>query len=323
MHPLLAASILALVLVSRPGPQRRAPQHTGSRDAALAFLATLGAKEREQAVLAFASPARLRWSPSPGPRRPGLYLSEMSHRQLVACHRLLQSVLSTQGYLAVALVMMNQDVIAKTDEDESSGKYALALYGDPAKDGPWSWRLGGHHVSLHFTYRGDRIVATTPLFLGIAMALEKNEPGRVGLRVLADREDLGRAVFRSLDAEAAAQARLAADPQQCILRGEDATRRAAAEGIEARALPARSRRLLQRLAREYFSDLDAELADIQHELFRAQWPKIRFAWSGASEPGSEHYYRIRGSDFLIEFHYHRNHIHSIWRRADDFGRPSR
>jgi hypothetical protein len=52
--------------------------------------------------------------------------------------------------------------------------------------------------------------------------------------------------------------------------------------------------------------------------------KINFAWAGPTELGKQHYYRIQGPTFLIEYDNTQNqgnHVHSVWRDfAGDFGR---
>ena len=45
-----------------------------------------------------------------------------------------------------------------------------------------------------------------------------------------------------------------------------------------------------------------------------------FAWAGASDKGKEHYYRIHGGDFVVEFDNRQdgaNHIHSVWREVEN------
>jgi hypothetical protein len=60
------------------------------------------------------------------------------------------------------------------------------------------------------------------------------------------------------------------------------------------------------------------------------WENIHFAWAGATEPGIGHYYRIRGTAFLIEFVNTQpdavgnpaNHVHCVWRDlTGDFDLP--
>ena len=67
------------------------------------------------------------------------------------------------------------------------------------------------------------------------------------------------------------------------------------------------------------------IADYRLErLYDAGIDKIAFAWAGGVERGEQHYYRVQGPTFLIEYDNTQNnvnHIHSVWREFDgDFGR---
>ena len=78
------------------------------------------------------------------------------------------------------------------------GLYYLRVFGDPTGDSPWSWRFGGHHVSInHLIVDGD-VAASTPCFLGADPA---SSPllGPHPLRPLAGAEDLARELVHSLD----------------------------------------------------------------------------------------------------------------------------
>ena len=51
---------------------------------------------------------------------------------------------------------------------------------------------------------------------------------------------------------------------------------------------------------------------------------VRFGWAGSTERGKQHYYRIQGPAFLIEYDASQNdgnHVHTVWRDfSGDFGR---
>jgi hypothetical protein len=57
---------------------------------------------------------------------------------------------------------------------------------------------------------------------------------------------------------------------------------------------------------------------------QAGFEKVTFAWAGPFERGKQHYYRIQGPTFLVEYDNSQNngnHVHSVWRDfAGDFGR---
>ena len=75
--------------------------------------------------------------------------------------------------------------------------YYLRVFGDPST-GTWSWRFGGHHVSIHLTVLDGEVQSCTPCFMGADPA---SSPllGPHPLRPLAGAEDLGRELVRSLD----------------------------------------------------------------------------------------------------------------------------
>jgi hypothetical protein len=81
------------------------------------------------------------------------------------------------------------------------GLYYLRIFGDPRGRDPWSWRFGGHHVSVHHLVDGGKVLASTPLFLGADPAVSPLLGGSE-LRPLGRIEDLGRELLGSLDGEA-------------------------------------------------------------------------------------------------------------------------
>jgi len=80
------------------------------------------------------------------------------------------------------------------------GLYYLNVFGEPGSDAPWSWRFGGHHVSIHHLVLGGEVRASTPCFLGADPA---SSPllGPHLLRPLGGAEDLGRELVHALDDE--------------------------------------------------------------------------------------------------------------------------
>ncbi len=123
--------------------------------------------------------------------------------------RLVASGLSRAGYVTVATVMGLENVLDIVegwtaswgrDRGRDPGLYYARIFGDPAGSEPWSWRFGGHHVSIHHTVVDGQVVGSTPNFIGADPA---SSPllGPHPLRPLAGAEDLGRQLVRSLDDE--------------------------------------------------------------------------------------------------------------------------
>ena len=89
--------------------------------------------------------------------------------------RLVSTGLSPAGYVTVATIIGLENVLDYTEGFKASydrergrdpGMYYLRVFGEPADEGLWGWRFGGHHVSLNNLVVDGVLVATTPCFLG-------------------------------------------------------------------------------------------------------------------------------------------------------------
>ncbi|MGZ7085570.1 MAG: DUF3500 domain-containing protein [Ilumatobacteraceae bacterium] len=139
----------------------------------------------------------------------GLTLAAMTQPQHRLVFRLVASGLSTAGYVTASTIMGLENVLDQLEGFTASFErprgrdplmYFVRIFGTPSASGTWSWRLGGHHVSLNFTIVDGALGATTPLFFGADPA---SSPllGPHPLRPLAGVEDLARQLTRSLTSE--------------------------------------------------------------------------------------------------------------------------
>jgi hypothetical protein len=123
--------------------------------------------------------------------------------------QLVATGLSRPAYVTVSTIIGLENVLdelegwtAQFDRERGRdpGRYYLRVFGDPGPAGGWSWRFGGHHVSINHLVLDGEVQASTPCFLGADPA---SSPllGPHPLRPLAGVEDLGRELVRSLDAE--------------------------------------------------------------------------------------------------------------------------
>ena len=156
---------------------------------------------------------RRRWYYTPTDHG-GLTLAAMSTPQHRLVHRLVASGLSTPGYVTAAVIIGLENVLDQLEGfnasfDRPRGRdplmYFLRIFGTPSPSGTWSWRLGGHHVSLNFTIIDGELAGVSPLFFGADPA---SAPllGPHPLRPLAGVEDGARELARSLTAEQQARA---------------------------------------------------------------------------------------------------------------------
>ena len=75
------------------------------------------------------------------------------------------------------------------------------------------------------------------------------------------------------------------------------------------------------LISEYVNQVHEDLAlQKMKEINEYGIDNICFAWAGPTEPGKEHYYRLHGGNFVVEFDNRQNganHVHSVWRDVEN------
>lgn len=283
--------------------------------AAQAWLSLLTPAQRGKANLAWNAPNRRHWGYRPFVRR-GLPLREMTSDQRTSLDSMLKRALTAHGHAEVQAILARERILRnnlspaqRRTDWRDPGLYYLAIFGTPRLDASaaWSWRLGGHHLSLNLTYRGERLVSATPYFVGGSPVQTRD-----GQHVTRAEEDLGRQLFRSLDPK---QVSAATWPRALpgdidMQRGRPVTA-AGAWGISGAALNPVQKVLLQRLVAAFGAGVDTPL------LRTDAVDVMRFAWRGQ---GRNQYYRIVGKDFAIEYLNADNHMHSVWRHpTQDFG----
>jgi Protein of unknown function (DUF3500) len=185
-------------------------------DAALVLLSALDDPQRSQAAWGFpADDERRRFFYSPTDHG-GLALSSMNSAQQRLAMKLLRTGVSKAGYVTVSTIIGLENVLDEVEgwvaswereRGRDPGLYYVRVFGDPAGDQPWSWRFGGHHVSINHTIVEGQVVASTPCFLGADPA---SSPllGPHLLRPLGAAEDLGRELVHALRPEQLTQALL-------------------------------------------------------------------------------------------------------------------
>lgn len=303
------------------------PAAAQMRPAAEALVAAVDVAKRSRLVLPFDDPARTDWHYTPR-SRPGLSFAELDAKQREAVHRLLRTALSEAGHRKAVNIIELELVLKETEFALSllrdPEKYAIVIFGAPAADKPWGWRFEGHHLSLNFTLRGDRIAAS-PSFFGANPAEVAKGPKK-GLRAMAPEQDEALRLLGMLDAGQKRAAIVDERPYGDILTAnKDRASPLDSRGLEARAMTEAQRAQLRKLIEVYADSFEprlraARLARVDEAAFET----VRFAWAGATTRAGRHYYRVQGAKFLIEFDASQNdgnHVHTVWRDYDgDFGR---
>jgi hypothetical protein len=299
--------------------------------AATGFLASLTPEQRAQAAFPLDSAERLRWNfiPTEAFPRKGLLLKDMTEPQRTAAHALLRSGLSARGYETYTAVIQLENVLREIEKggkfQRDPGVYFFSIFGTPDPKGTWGWRVEGHHISVHFTVANGTTIASTPTFAGTNPA-EVRDGAEKGKRVLGLQEDSGRALVMALDATQRSTAIIAAKALPEIVTNNTLDiNPLMPEGLKASAMTPAQRDLLMRVIDAYAGLMAPEIAsDRLAQIKAAGLENITFAWAGSVERGQQHYYRVQGPTFLIEYDNAQNdgnHVHSVWRDfKGDFGR---
>lgn len=328
--------LLALVVFFSPMPYGWSQETVGlasseqMQQATVAFLERLDSEQREKVTFDFADSERRNWDFVPK-QRPGLSWREMNLQQRQAGHKLLVTALSGQGYNKANAIMWLEQQLRRIESDRPNvnerrdpEKYWFAVFGDPAGDQPWGWRIEGHHLSLNFSSATGRVIATTPAFFG-ANPAEVREGPRAGLRVLGNEADLA---FRLIEScgEQQRQAVIIAEvaPDDILALPDVEINFGQPEGLEVEAMNAYQQSLLRQLLAEIIGNFPGPVAQqTWDEIEEAGFEKIHFAWAGSTTRDAGHYFRIHGPTLVVEYdntQNNANHAHLVWHSpTNNFG----
>jgi hypothetical protein len=298
--------------------------------AANRFLQTLTPEQRTQVSFPFDAAERMRWNFIPDEMFPrnGLPIKAMTAAQRSAAHELLKTGLSERGYMTYTQIMELEKILQVIEQPRRFARdheaYRFSLFGTPATQGTWGWRVEGHHISLHFSMVNGN-VASSPTFAGSNPA-EVRDGVDKGKRVLGQLEDTARTLVMALDTTQRTTATLAVDaPNDILTENKVDISPLDPQGIKASALNTSQRDALMKVIDAYAGLMAPDVAaDRLGKIKAAGIDNVTFAWAGAVERGKKHYYRVQGPTFLIEFDNTQNdgnHVHSVWRDfKGDFGR---
>jgi hypothetical protein len=175
-----------------------------------------------------------------------------------------------------------------------------------------------------FTMMKGGLVASSPTFAGANPAEVRDGPQK-GTRILAAQEDSARALLTALDASQRSAAVIDKLPTDIVTTNQPTIDPLSPAGLAAGQMSPAQRDLLMKVIETYTSIVADDIAAERiAKVRKAGVEKISFAWAGGAERGQQHYYRVQGPTFLIEFDNTQgngNHIHSVWRDFQgDYGR---
>ncbi|MEO6330841.1 MAG: DUF3500 domain-containing protein [Ginsengibacter sp.] len=295
------------------------------------FLAVLSAEQKAAAKFSFDEQEKYNWHYIPKSRK-GISLGELDDTQKRAAFNLLRTALSAAGYNKAIAVMKLEAVLKEAegrlsdDNYRDSGKYYFSIFGNPATDSIWGWRLEGHHVSFNFSTKDNKLVSGTPGFIGANPAIVLAGPEK-GKQVLKDETELGLTLLHSLNTKQMETAIISDKAPGDIITA--ASRKAMIsdpKGILYSELTGVQQKDFLQLLSIYIHRYTTLFAmDMMHEIEEAGLNNLRFAWAGSmqSGPGNPTYYRIQGPTIIIEYdntQNNANHVHTVVRDLkNDFG----
>lgn len=310
------------------------------------FLKTLTPEQYSHTTYAFDDTLRHKWTNLPVGLVPraGIQYGSLSDSSRIAFHRVLASMLSSQGYLKATSIMRLDDILnvlyqsafdqghineqtLKMTQDLhwAHGNYYISIFGLPRDHQAWSINFGGHHIALTYTSDGKKI-SMTPYFIGTDPSEVKSDK-YAGLRILNKEEDYGFMLVNMLNETQRSKAILKQEtPKDIITNPKSSQRIDNYYGIAAKEFTKDQMTILKLLIGEYTHNFMHEKAhDLITRIEHTGMKKIYFAWIGSLVNNQPHYYIINGPDFLIEydnvgFQQDGNHIHAILReKGNDFG----
>ena len=287
------------------------------------FLGNLSSEQKNKACFQYLDGERLFWY-YPPMNRHGLALRDMDQEQKDLAFDLMSTGLTQQSYQQARKIIDLENVLGPLEKDRGvtsfkrdSELYYFTIFGEPEGKNPWAWRAEGHHVSLHFSVWAGKVISMTPFFFGANPANVPSGP-KSGLRILNAREDIAFDLLNSLGNSQKNQAIIYGEaPYDILTYNSSKVSLPKEEGLPVSKMDGSQKEIISSLISEYINQVPEELAARKmSELEEFGIDNVFFAWAGGTESGKEHYYRLHGGDFVVEFDNRQNeanHIHSVWR----------
>ena len=300
----------------------------GMTKAAKKLVESLSGDQRDKTVYEYMDGERIFWY-YPPVNRHGLPLRDMDDDQRQLAYSLMETGLTEDSFEKAKLIIEHESVLGPLEKEagirsfvRDPDLYYWTVFGDPGSDSePWGWRVEGHHISLNFSLWGDKFISMTPFFFG-ANPAEVREGPKKGLRILDRREDLAYELMSSLDKGQTSTATIYGEaPYDILTYNASRVSLPAEEGLPASKMNDTQKDILRSLVKVYVNQVRTDMAEEKWERLESEgFDGLHWAWGGPTMEGKEHYYRIHGGNFVVEFDNRQNganHIHSVWRDVEN------
>ena len=317
----LAFSIISLffVLGSQLGNPTITQTNFSSLTNASNLLLSLNPEQRILFHRDFDDPRRQTWDRLPM-KQEGLNISQLNLTQKQFFHRLLQSCLSTEGYLLVTTIMFNEGLQQKVEPNLGRNEYWIELFGTPNADQAWGFQLEGNHLSLNFTFQGDKMISHTPFLIGSNPQVINTDDHRNGMSFIYQEEILAGEVVKSFN-QTQKQKGYTTRKQPNKAYGEiyrDALQ-VPDEGIYLSDLESTQLEIIQAILEQYYGYFRI---DPTTEILQIIKGDTRFFFMEETAYNGIHYFRIENAQTLIECENYGNNTHHLWRTTNDFGKQA-
>ena len=300
----------------------------GMTKAAKRFVESLSGDQRDKTIYEYMDGERIFWY-YPPVNRHGIPLRDMDDDQRQLAYTLMETGLTGRSFDQAKLIIEHESVLGPLEKEagvrsfvRDPDLYYWTVFGDPGSDKePWGWRVEGHHISLNFSLWGDKFISMTPFFFGANPAEVRKGPKK-GLRILDQREDLAYELMNSLDKGQTSKATIYAEaPYDILTYNASRVSLPAEEGLPASKMNETQKGILRNLVDVYVNQVRTDMAEEKLQRLEEEgFDGLHWAWGGPLEEGKEHYYRIHGGNFVVEFDNRQNganHIHSVWRDVEN------
>jgi hypothetical protein len=273
-------------------------------------MATLSGEQREQLLYAYDDESKTTsWSNFPVTfvDRAGLNLEDLDEEQRTAAMKVLEALLSEEGYATATGIMGGDEFLLENSSstEESLGQYYIAFFGDPSDSGAWQVQFGGHHLGMNATLDGgDDSITFAPTHLGSQPAVYTDEEGNE-VQPLAGMYESAFAFYDSLTDEQKAELYQGSQVQDLTCAPGGACDYPTGTGLAGSDLTDEQKQLLLDVIANWVGLSDEETTAEALAEIEATLDETYVNWSGATEydmsEGEGVYFQISGPKSYIEF----------------------
>jgi hypothetical protein len=304
------------------------------------FMGSLSSRQLSTVQVGYDDARRFDWHYYPEDIRPepseGLALNSMTLTQRQQVWSILSGLLSRQGIERVELVQKLERLLLDYDNggiNRDPLRYYFTVYGQPTSQSAWGLGFEGHHLTLNFSFEGERLISSSPMGFGAnpeTITERYAQPELpVGTRMMTEEEPLIFDFFSSLT-ELQRQTVWTSDVADVdpVFVGQKCAS-IVSHGMRVAELNSEQKGRLKSMIKSHVLVLNpAEQDRIERDVLGADIDQAMVWAKGHVGPGENYSFGIVGDGFVLEVAKSQialdlergNHVHIIWREHKrDFG----